>query len=145
MAAHREQVDYLKNLLKQPDGCPIQSPRFEEDIATALQDRAHDLEQLLLVSAEKHEQWAEMFVEHGIIHARWQSPPGFMDYLTIGILPNSRGFFDGLDCWPPRARVPGGRSSILTSIVVAEEWPNPHSHFYRGGRGVNRHKNRQKH
>ena len=25
---------------------------------------------------------------------------------------------------------------MLTSIVVAAEWPIPHSHFYRGGRGV---------
>ena len=28
------------------------------------------------------------------------------------------------------------RSRILTSIVAAAEWPSPHSHFYRGGRGV---------
>jgi len=25
---------------------------------------------------------------------------------------------------------------ILISIVVAAEWPIPHSHFYRRGRGV---------
>ena len=29
-----------------------------------------------------------------------------------------------------------GRSRILTSIVVAAEWPMPHSRFYRGGRRV---------
>jgi len=28
-----------------------------------------------------------------------------------------------------------GRTHILTSIVVATEWPTPHSHVYRSGRG----------
>ena len=30
----------------------------------------------------------------------------------------------------------GGRSRILTYIVVAAELPTPHSYFYRGSRGV---------